>query len=165
MEKEDIDWQELDKFVRKLLKVTTKLSSMKALVSKKDGSKVRFYRWRKWRYHDNFITKNDFAAGQGILYYDKKAVFSTVYFYHFSENADLKLLKFLGEAILESYDYFSKNPSKTKFILKKGSFEYKRTMKKVNKISNLAFENEVKIEEKGKIVYSSKDINGYLIKT
>ena len=163
MAKEDLDWQELDKFVRRLLKITTSVNSMKTLVSKRDGSKTRFYKWRRWRYHDNFITRNGHAAGQGILYYDKKRVFSTVYFYSFAENTDLKLLKFLGEAILDSYDYFSKNPSKTTFNLKKGPFEYQRTMKKVNEMGNLTFENDAKIKENGETVYFAKDISGYLI--
>ena len=165
MVNENLDWQELDKFVRKYLKITTQLNSMKALISKRDGSKTRFYKWNKWRYHDNFITKNGNVTGQGILYYDKKPVFSTVYYYSFAENAGLKLLKFLGEAVLESYDYFSKNPSKTRFSFKNGSFEYQRTMKKTSEMGNLAFENEVKVKEKGKTVYFAKDISGYLIKT
>ena len=122
MVNENLDWQELDKFVRKYLKITTQLNSMKALISKRDGSKTRFYKWKKWRYHDNFITKNGNVTGQGTLYYDKKPVFSTVYYYSFAENAGLKLLKFLGEAVLESYDYFSKNPSKTRFGFKNGEF-------------------------------------------
>ena len=37
-------------------------------------------------------------------------------------------------------------------------------MKKINEIGNLAFENEVKVKEKGKTVYYAKDISGYLIK-
>ena len=45
-----------------------------------------------------------------------------------------------------------------------GSFECQRTMKKINEIGNLAFENEVKVKEKGKTVYFAKDISGYLIK-
>ncbi|EFD92422.1 MAG: hypothetical protein BJBARM5_0865 [Candidatus Parvarchaeum acidophilus ARMAN-5] len=34
---------------------------------------------------------------------------------------------------------------------------------KINEIGNLAFENEVKVKEKGKTVYFAKDISEYLI--
>ena len=37
-------------------------------------------------------------------------------------------------------------------------------MKKTSEMGNLAFENEVKVKEKGKTVYFAKDISGYLIK-
>lgn len=161
---EKIDWKELDKFIRKCLKVMTSVNSMKAFIAKRDGSKTRFYKWRKWRYHDNFITRNGYVAGQGILYYDKRPVFSAVYYYSFAEDAGLKLLKFLGEAVLDSYDYFSKNPSKTKFCFKNKQFEYSRTMKKANEMDTLTSENSVKIKENGKTVYFANDISGYLIK-
>jgi hypothetical protein len=46
MAEKGIDWNELEKFARKVTEMVAKVSSMKKLISKKDGSKVRFYRWR-----------------------------------------------------------------------------------------------------------------------
>ena len=80
MTKKDIDWNELDKFVRKVIEMTGKVSNMKKLISKTDGSKVRFYKWRKWSFHDNFITRNQHASGQSIISYDKIPMLLIVYF-------------------------------------------------------------------------------------
>ncbi len=161
MAEKEIDWNELEKFGRKVTEAMAKSSNMKKLISKKDGSKVRFYRWRKWSYHDNFITRNEHASGQSIIYYDKTPILSIVYLYSFDENADLTLLNFIGKANIQSYDYFLKNPSKSRFTLKNKQFEFEMTRKKYNKKGSLTFENEVEIKKNGKTVYFGRDISGY----
>ena len=165
MNKKEIDWNELEKFARKVTEMTAKVSNMKKLISKKDGSKVRFYRWRKWSYHDNFITRNEHASGQSIIYYDKTPILSIVYLYSFDENADIELLKFIGNANIQSYDYFLKNTSKSQFTVKNKQFEFKIRRERYNEMGSLAFSNKVEIKKNGKTVYFGKDISGYLVKS
>ena len=48
--------------------------------------------------------------------------------------------------------------------VKENSQNTEEKQKKTSEMGNLAFENEVKVKEKGKTVYFAKDISGYLIK-
>ncbi len=77
----------------------------------------------------------------------------------------MKLLKFIGDSNIQSYDYFSKNPSKREFNIKNKQFEFRIKRERYNEMNTLTFENEVEIKKNGKTVYFGKDISGYLVKS